>query len=65
VKEGRTAYFQTALTTREKSTLERELRPLNNIRDHNPKYLVTLDDDPPAVHNGIQRVNALDWLLED
>jgi predicted AAA+ superfamily ATPase len=64
VKNGNPVYFQTALTTRDKSTMERELRPLNVIRDHNPKYLITLDDDPPAVYNGIRRINALDWLLE-
>jgi predicted AAA+ superfamily ATPase len=65
VKRGNPIYFQVALTTREKSTLERELRPLNNIKDHYPKYLITMDDDPPATYNGIQRINALDWLLED
>jgi len=65
VKEGNPVYYQVALTVREQSTLERELRPLNNINDHYPKYLITLDDDPPATYNGIQRVNALDWLLED
>jgi hypothetical protein len=65
VKEGNPFYFQIALTAREQSTLERELRPLNSISDHNPKFLLTLDDDPPAVYNGIRRINALDWLLED
>jgi predicted AAA+ superfamily ATPase len=65
VKTGNPVYFQVALTVRERSTLERELRPLNNINDHYPKYLLTLDEDPPATYNGIQRVNALDWLLED
>ena len=64
VKGGKPVYFQIALTARERSTMERELRPLNVIRDHYPKYLLTLDDDPPAVYNGIQRMNALDWLLE-
>ena len=65
VKEGNPVYFQVAFTAREKSTLERELRPLNSIRDHFPKFLLTMDDDPPAVFNGIRRINALDWLLED
>ena len=65
VKEGIPVYFQAALNVREKSTLERELRSLNSINDHNPKYLLTLDDDPPAAYNGIRRINALDWLLED
>jgi len=65
VKEGNPVYFQIALTVREPSTMERELRPLNSISDHNPKYLLTLDDDPPAIYNGIRRLNALDWLLGD
>jgi predicted AAA+ superfamily ATPase len=45
------------------STLERELRPLRFIREHNPKYLITLDPEEP-VHNGIRQVNAINWLLE-
>ena len=65
VKEGIPVYYQTALTVRELSTMERELRPLNIIKNHYPKYLLTLDDDLPATYNGIQRVNVLEWLLED
>jgi predicted AAA+ superfamily ATPase len=57
-------YYQAALTVRDKTTLERELRPLLAIKDHYPKYLLTLDDDPPASHNGIRQINALDWLLQ-
>jgi hypothetical protein len=34
------------------------------ISDHNPKYLLTLDDDPPTSHNGIRQLNALEWLLK-
>ena len=64
VKDGKPVYYQVALTTREQSTLEREIKPLNDIKDHYPKYLLTLDDDPIAVYNGIQRINALEWLLE-
>jgi predicted AAA+ superfamily ATPase len=56
-------YYQAALTVREAAVLERELAPLAAIRDHNPKYLLTMDEDPPASYNGIQRLNALDWLL--
>ena len=63
VKEGNPIYFQVALTTREQSTMERELRPLNLIKDHYPKFLLTLDNDLPASYNGIQRLNVLDWLL--
>ncbi len=65
VKNGTPVYFQAALTVRDKSTLERELRSLNNINDHFPKFVLTLDDDPPASFNGINRLNVLDWLLDN
>ena len=61
--ENGVEYYQVALTVRDKNTLGRELAPLNNITDHNPKFLLTLDEDPPASHNGIKQLNALDWLL--
>jgi predicted AAA+ superfamily ATPase len=57
------SYFQVSLTVRNKATLERELRPLATIRDHNPKYLLTLDPEEPT-HNGIIQRNAVKWLLE-
>lgn len=60
----KTEYYQVALTVRDPNTLERELAPLNAVPDHNPKYLLTLDDDPPCSHNGIRQLNALDWLLD-
>ena len=62
-KEGFT-YFQVAYTTREKATLERELTPLQDINDHYPKYILTMDIDPIADYDGINKVNVLDWLLE-
>jgi predicted AAA+ superfamily ATPase len=55
------SYFQVSLTVREKSTLERELRPLQTIRDHNPKYLLTLDPEEP-VYDGIRQLNVIKWL---
>ena len=56
-------YFQVAATVREKSTLERELKSLRQIKDNYPKFLLTLDDDPAADYDGIKRMNALDWLM--
>lgn len=58
-----TTYFQVALSVREEHTLARELRPLEAIKDHYPKLLLTMDEDPEAHYNGIRRVNARDWLL--
>ena len=62
-KEGFT-YFQVAYTTREKDTLERELKPLQNINDHYPKYILTMDVDPIADFDGIKKINVLDWLVD-
>lgn len=59
-----TEYYQVALTVREESTLHRELSALDDIQDHNAKYLLTLDDDPPADYNGIKQLNVLDWLMK-
>jgi predicted AAA+ superfamily ATPase len=61
-------YYQVAYTVEGgtsdgRSVLERELAPLESIRDHNPKYLLTMDFTPGASHNGIRQINALDWLL--
>lgn len=58
-----TTYIQVALTVRDEHTLERELRVLQSIKDHYPKLLLTLDDDPEAQYDGIRRINARDWLL--
>lgn len=58
-----TTYFQVALSVRDAKTLERELRPLQAIKDHYPKLILTMDDDPEVHYDGIRRINARDWLL--
>lgn len=50
---------------RDEATLERELKPLRQIKDNYPKILLTLDDDPIADYDGIKRISALDWLMSD
>ena len=61
--EGYTSYYQVAWTTESAETLERELVPLNAIKDSNPKYLLTMDIDFNPVYNGIRKFNVADWLL--
>jgi predicted AAA+ superfamily ATPase len=61
-------YYQVAYTVEgetggSKSILERELAPFSAIRNHDPKFLLTMDFTPKASHNGIRQINALDWLL--
>lgn len=58
-------YIQVAASVRDEQTLERELRPLKAIKDNYPKLILTLDEDPEADFNGIKRMNALDWLMDD
>ncbi|MDE7233164.1 MAG: DUF4143 domain-containing protein, partial [Lachnospiraceae bacterium] len=71
INEEGTEYYQVAWTimgenqgSEKKSVLERELFPLERIRDHNPKYLLTMDFTPLTSHNGIKQINVLDWLLK-
>ena len=57
-------YYQVAASVRDQTTLKRELAPLQRISDHYPKFIITLDDDPDGDYDGIRKVRALDWLLE-
>lgn len=57
------AYFQVAESVQSSETLQRELASLRAVKDNHPKTLLTLDDADPMNHDGIQQINALDWLL--
>jgi hypothetical protein len=46
------------------TALRRELAPLEAIGDHNPKFLLTMDNTPLTSHNGIKQINVLNWLLK-
>ena len=63
INDEQTSYYQVSATVRNADTLERELAPLKSIKDHNPKWLLTLDEDPDANYDGIRKVNVLNWLL--
>ena len=65
MKDEGITYYQVAATVREEATLKRELASLQKIKDHYPKFILTLDDDPEADYNGIRRINALSFLLEN
>ena len=59
-------YYQVSLTVLDENTLARELRPLQEITDNYAKYLITLDEIlPNSNYDGIKRVNAIEWLLEE
>lgn len=55
-------YIQVAESIRDEKTRERELASLDSIKDHYPKYIMTLDYDR-AVYNGIKQISVIDFLL--
>ncbi|OZG66471.1 ATPase [Bifidobacterium hapali] len=58
-------YYQVSESVRDPNTLERELSSLRAVKDNYPKILITLDDERPTSHEGIEQVYALDWLLNE
>ena len=64
VRDKKTEYYQVSASVVDENTLTRELKPLNDIKDNYPKYLLTLDFIT-GDHEGIQQINLIDWLLSD
>ena len=63
-RNGSVEYYQVAESVIEPDTLERELSSLRAIKDHYPKYLLTLDNQPDVDHDGIHQTYVLDWMLK-
>ena len=61
-KQGAYEYFQVTADMTAKETFDREIRPLENIRDNYEK--TTMDRLTPGNYNGIQVRHLLDWLIE-
>ena len=65
IRDGQPEYYQVAQTALEDRVLQRELAPLRKIQDNYPKYLLTLDELFGEMnYDGIQKKNALKWMLE-
>jgi predicted AAA+ superfamily ATPase len=62
---GAREYIQVAWTAKEDSTFQREIRPFELIRDFNRRILLTTDVEPVTTYKGIQKINVIDWLLEE
>lgn len=63
-KDDRIYYFQVTASMVEETTFEREITPLKNINDNYPKTIITLDRFTLGDYDGIEVVNAIDWLLQ-
>ena len=46
-------------------TIDREFSPLTEIKDHHPKYVVTLDKYWKENRNGVTGIHLTDFLLKD
>ena len=56
-------YYQVTASMVEESTFEREMMPLRSIGDNYSKTVITLDRFTLGNYDGINVVNAVDWLL--
>ena len=56
-------YYQVSASLTEESTFQREIAPLRALRDNYPKTILTLDRFTPGDYEGIEVVNAVEWLI--
>lgn len=59
---GNRAYYQVFASILDSQTYQRELEPLKAVKDHYPKYIVTMDEIPMS-EDGIKQINAMAFLL--
>ena len=62
-KDDVIGYYQVTASLTEQTTFEREIRPLKKIDDNYPKKILTLDRFTLGNYEGIEVLNAVDWLL--
>lgn len=62
LKDGKTNYFQVSYLLASDETITREFRPLLQIRDQHPKYVLSLDKIDRS-EDGIIHQNIIDFLL--
>ena len=63
-KNEEVRYYQVTASMVEEATFDREMTPLKNIADNYPKTVITLDRFTLGNYEGIEVVNAIDWLLD-
>lgn len=64
-KNNEIIYYQVTASMVDQTTFERELAPLRSIKDNYKKIVLTLDKFTQGNYDGIEVVNAIDWLLKD
>ena len=62
-KHKQTVYVQVSYLLENEETIEREFRPFSKIKDHYPKYIITMDQFDRS-RDGIKHVNLLEFLTD-
>lgn len=63
-KQGTITYFQVTASMIAEETFNREMKPLKNIKDNYQKVILTLDNLTVGNYEGIEVINAIDWLVD-
>jgi len=64
-KSGEKVYIQVTYKMSEQSTVNREFSPLLEIKDHFPKYVVSMDETWKDNIEGVRHKHIADFLLID
>ena len=64
-KNGERIYIQVSRAILSDETRDREFSPLLAVRDHYPKYVVTMDEFAGGTIDGVRHVHIADFLLMD
>lgn len=62
-KNEKKVYVQVAFKMNEQTTIDREFGPLLEIKDHHPKYVVTMDEMWKDNIEGVQHKHIADFLM--
>jgi predicted AAA+ superfamily ATPase len=65
INGGERIYVQVCTAFSSDETLDREFTPLTEIKDHYPKYVVTLDNYWQEDRNGVSGIHLKDFLLKE
>ena len=63
-KQNKPIYIQVSYLLASEETIEREFKPLKNISDNYPKYVISMDEADMS-HEGIEHLNLVDFLWGD
>ena len=64
-KAGEKVYIQVSYKLEEESTIEREFAPLLAIKDHYPKFVISMDEHFRDNIRGVRHIKLIDFLTSD